>query len=80
MVGGVRERGGSFARCSVLPKGGRDEEERGCSELSRDVRIRQGCEEVYGRSEVLLTAREWHGQGGERGCSGLQEFVSYWRM
>ncbi len=33
-----------------------------------------------GLSGVFWTVRERQGQGGERGCSGLQEFVRDWRM
>ena len=39
MVAGVRERGGAFVSCVVLPKGGSDEEGRGYSGLSRAARI-----------------------------------------
>ncbi len=34
----VGERGGAVARCRGLPKGGQNEEERGCRKLSRAAR------------------------------------------
>ena len=33
-----------------------------------------------GLSGVFRTVREWQGQGGERGCSGLQAFCRDWGM